>query len=198
MSSRELLSNRRLQAVVVVNAVEPILLQTLGGETQIRHTSVGVRNGIGCDAVDRVGWTGQVSRVDVVAVIHDVDATGSNIGHFKNVLTDELPLNAQVVLPNQGCLDVVVKRGIEIRALQCGEIEPAGQYLQRAVGKWALQTGRFRNDGQGIGVRSSFLNVVNHAIDTHTVVEDAGATANNKAASSRRLPGQTNAWREIA
>src|SRR5215471_20450475 len=101
MALRKLFPNGRLQAVVVVNPVEPILLQTLGCETQIRHSGVCISSGICGDAIDRVGWTSELSRVDVVAVIHDVDSTGTNVGHFKNVLTEELPLDAQIILAHE-------------------------------------------------------------------------------------------------
>src|SRR6185295_590526 len=180
----ELFPNRRLQAVVAVDTVESVSLQADRGESEVWHTRVDVRGRVRRDAVYRIGGTGEPRRIDVVAVVHDIDAARSDVGRFKDVLTRKLPLNSQVVLPHQRGLDVIVEGRIKIGALQCREIEPPRQYLQRAVRERALQAGSLWNNGQRIGVRSAFLNRMNHPVDADSIVENAGAAANDETAGT--------------
>src|SRR5262249_53876098 len=90
----ELLADCRLQAVVVVYAIERVLLKTNCCETQIRHTRAGVLGCVIGDPVDRIRWAGEPSKIHIVAVVTDVDSTGSDIRQFEYIGSSHLVLNA--------------------------------------------------------------------------------------------------------
>src|SRR6185369_1774053 len=103
------MTNRSLQAVVVVYTVKPIPLQTNWREAQIRYASAGVPNRVGIDPVDRRRRTGQPGEIHIVAVVPNVDAAGSDIPDFQNVGTDKLILDAEIVLADKRRLNVLIE-----------------------------------------------------------------------------------------
>ena len=133
-----------------------------------------------------------------MAVVANVDPTGSDVGDFQYIRLRHFVLDTQIVLADQRCLDVVVVGRIKVRPGKTIEIVPPGQQSQRPVLERALQTRNVVLHGESIGVWPSFLNSVNHPVDTDAVVENTGAATHHKAAIPYRLPCETNPGSEVA
>src|SRR5262249_30751775 len=91
-----------------------------------------------------------------------------------------------------------VIRGIEVGAGKTVEIVPARQQSEGTILKRTLQTRNVVLDGGRICVRPSFLNSVNHTVDTDSVIEDTRSAANHETAVSDGLPCETNPRSEVA
>ena len=200
---REVLANRYLHAVVVVDAVESVLLQAARQVAQIRHAGGCVGRRIGGDAVDVSGEQLVVTiavhtrarGIDVVVVIHLVDAARSHEANFQNVGRSEFVLDAEVVLAHQRRVQDVVERRIERRAGERLEIKPARQERQRAVLEGTLQAGDFVLNAGGIGVGAAFVDGMHQAVDADAIVEQADAATHHQALA--HLPGEADAGSEI-
>src|SRR5438094_10225209 len=92
---------------------------------------------------------------------------------------------------------MIVIRFVEIRTGQRVEVEPARQQPQRPVLKGTLQTRDIVLQRSGIRVRQSFLNRVNHSVDTYAIVENARDGAHHEAAIDYRLLFEPNARTQV-
>src|SRR5262249_11892595 len=97
-------------------------------------------------------------NVHVVAVVTNVDSTGSDESHFNYIGSRDFILNTQIVLADQRGLNMVVVRRIKVGAGQSVEIVPSRQQSQRAILERALQTGNIVPQIKGFGARSPFRN----------------------------------------
>src|SRR5262249_39830879 len=146
---------------------------------------------------DRIRRTGQLGNIHIVAIVTNVDSTGSNVRHFQYIGPRHFILDTQIVLADQRRLNMVVVGRIKVRAGQAVEIVPPGQQSQGPVLEHALQTCDVLLQSESIGVRSPFLNSMNHAVDADAVVENARAPAYDKAATPRGLPRHAYPGSEI-
>src|SRR5262249_13852244 len=105
----ELPANRHLQAVVVGIGVKGRSANTNSLITEIRYPEKNIQRCIRRDPVDWVRGAGESCGVVVVILLHQVNGTRTDKTSFQDPLWGKLILNAQVVLPDQGRVNDLVK-----------------------------------------------------------------------------------------